>query len=121
VKINGMRVEPGDTETALRARPEVADAAVIVLDETPSPRLVACVVLAPGHDDATLTQTLREALLASLPGHQVPGEIRLIAAIPTLPSLKPDFAALSALFVAEPQPAATSVIARTLAVLRGWT
>jgi acyl-coenzyme A synthetase/AMP-(fatty) acid ligase len=118
VKINGIRVEPGETETALRACPEVADAAVIVLDEVPPPRLVACVVPRQGHDDATLAQTLREALIARLPRHQVPAEIRIIGAIPLLPSLKPDLAALRALGAGEPQPA-SGVIARTLAGLRG--
>ncbi|GAA4846071.1 hypothetical protein GCM10023201_42000 [Actinomycetospora corticicola] len=45
VQIRGFRVEPGEVESALRARPEVAQAAVVVRDE----RLVAYVV--PSLDD----------------------------------------------------------------------
>jgi acyl-coenzyme A synthetase/AMP-(fatty) acid ligase len=102
IKINGMRVEPGDTEAALRALPDVADAAVVAHGGRNAPVLVAFVV--PAADSAAAVRTeaqrgrdWRKALAARLPPHQVPAAIRMVNAIPLLPSMKPDLAALRAL------------------------
>ena len=46
----------------------------------------------------------RAALTTLLPPQQVPGRIRVVPAIPLLPSLKPDRAALRALLVAGEAP-----------------
>ncbi|MEQ0563558.1 non-ribosomal peptide synthase/polyketide synthase [Amycolatopsis sp. NEAU-NG30] len=62
VKVRGFRIEPGEVETALRARPGVTDAAVDARDG----RLVAYVV-----GDADLA-TLRAGLTEVLPAHLVP-------------------------------------------------
>lgn len=102
VKINGMRVEPEETEAALRALPHVADAAVVVMDDGPQPHLIACVVPMRGHDSAQLPERLRTELATRLPAYQVPAEIRVLPAIPQLPSLKPDLAALRRKLAAEP-------------------
>jgi non-ribosomal peptide synthetase component F len=106
VKINGIRVEPGDTEAALRTLPGVADAAVIAHGSAGAPALIAFVVPAPGdapstRSEAQLARSWRKALAALLPPQLVPARIRVLPALPLLPSLKPDLAALSALVAAE--------------------
>jgi fengycin family lipopeptide synthetase E len=77
LKIRGYRVEPAETEAALRAIPGVADAAVIGRSDGPTgPRLAAFVAAAPG---TTLDAgSLAARLAASLPAHQRPHTIRLL-------------------------------------------
>jgi acyl-coenzyme A synthetase/AMP-(fatty) acid ligase len=140
VKINGMRVGPGDTEAALRGLPGVADAAVVVHGDPDAPVLAAFVVPAPvdhtwetagentggngaksaakssARTAAHLARGWRGALAALLPPHQVPAHIHVVPAIPLLPSLKPDLAALRALLTTE---AAPGVFARVRDWLRG--
>jgi non-ribosomal peptide synthetase component F len=112
-KINGVRIEPGDTEAALRSLPGVADAAVLVHGNAEAPMLVGFVVPARGKHEAApsarptthaasqFARDLRAALAKLLPPQQVPARIKLVRAIPLLPSLKPDLAALHALLAAE--------------------
>jgi len=132
VKINGIRVEPGDTEAPLRKLPGVADAAVVAHGDSAAPMLVAFVVPAPGEHGvecrvehgvepgaqtaAQLVRGWRAALAALLPPQQVPARIRVVPAIPLLPSLKPDLAALRALLAAEDAP---GVLARIWTRLHG--
>ena len=113
-KINGVRIEPGDTEAALRSLPGVADAAVLVHGDAEAPTLVGVVVPAGGERAADAQPTkkaasefarnLRAALATLLPPQQVPVRIKLVRAIPLLPSLKPDLAALHALLAADAAP-----------------
>ncbi len=78
LKLRGFRVEPGDIETALRAAPGVADAAVI-----PGPgrtHLVGYVVAEPG---ARLDpERLRAHLAERLPGYLVPARVVELPALP---------------------------------------
>ena len=118
VKINGVRVEPGDTEATLRGLPGVADAAVLVHDNAGAPVLVAFVVPAQGDQAANATgfaRSLRPRLAALLPPQQVPTHIHAVPAIPLLPSLKPDLAALRSMMLGKK---ASGVIARVWTTLR---
>jgi acyl-CoA synthetase (AMP-forming)/AMP-acid ligase II len=127
-KINGVRVQPGDTEAALRSLPGVADAAVLVHGDAEAPMLVGFVVRARGESavdpgagssmqaTAQFERGLRAALAKLLPPQQIPGRIRLVPAIPLLPSLKPDHEALRALLSVARGPGA---IGRAWARLRG--
>jgi len=124
VKINGTRVEPGETEAALRGLSGVLDAAVLVDGDASAPTLVAFVVPAArehaaepsAQTAAQLARGWRATLAALLPPQQVPAHIRVVPAIPLLPSLKPDLGALRALLATERAP---GVLGRIWTRLRG--
>jgi hypothetical protein len=81
VKLRGFRVEPGEVAAALRALPEVRDAAVVVrADGRGEPQLVAYVV---SHGEPLgLAGRLRSAVGDRLPAHLVP---TAFVALDTLP------------------------------------
>ncbi|MEU8259390.1 amino acid adenylation domain-containing protein [Micromonospora sp. NPDC048999] len=90
VKVNGLRVELGEVETALRAQPGVREAAVVVHADPRGQRLIGYVV-GDAEPDA-----LRSALRTILPAGLVPAAVIGLPALPTLPSGKLDTAALPA-------------------------
>ena len=70
LKIRGFRVEPGEVEAALRALPEVTDAAAVAQQARSGRRLVGFAVLAePGSMSPMI---LRRALHGLLPDYAVP-------------------------------------------------
>ncbi|CCH30551.1 non-ribosomal peptide synthetase [Actinosynnema sp. NPDC047251] len=93
VKIRGHRIELGEVEAALRAVPEVGDAAVSVGgDHGGHKRLVGYVVAAPG---GTLdAQAVRDRLGESLPDYMVPAAMVVLDALPLTPNGKVDRKAL---------------------------
>ncbi|WP_395297455.1 amino acid adenylation domain-containing protein [Kitasatospora hibisci] len=96
VKIRGLRIEPGETEALLRARDGIADAAVVVREDTPGDkRLVGYLVLHPGAEEPD-PAALRAALKQSLPDHQVPTAYPVLDALPLTPNGKLDRRALPA-------------------------
>ncbi|OXS36792.1 non-ribosomal peptide synthetase [Streptomyces sp. XY006] len=95
VKIRGFRVEPGETEAALAALPDVSQAAVTVRgDAHGEPRLVAYAVPRPGARPEP--PALRRELAGTLPDHQVPSAVVVLDALPLTPNGKLDRAALPA-------------------------
>jgi amino acid adenylation domain-containing protein len=111
LKINGVRIEPGEIEAALRLSPDVQDAAIFARRTDQSIRLIAYVVpkaSATGDVVATLKAFLKARLAPQLQPHR----IHVVSEIPRLPSAKLDAAALEALDRAkreeEAEPAATS-------------
>ncbi|WP_460359721.1 non-ribosomal peptide synthetase, partial [Actinoallomurus bryophytorum] len=88
VKIRGFRIEPGEIEAALA--PHVAQAAVVVREDTPGvPRIVAYVV-----QDGT--EDLRERLAGTLPEPMLPAAFVRVGALPRTVNGKLDQAALPA-------------------------
>ncbi|MFF1777083.1 amino acid adenylation domain-containing protein [Streptomyces virginiae] len=98
IKLNGLRIEPGEVESALRDRPGVREAVVAARRTAGSDRLVGYVVPEEGAD--LDTAALRTALAAVLPPHCVPAELVLLERLPLSPNGKVDRGALP-----EPRPA----------------
>ncbi|WP_425424389.1 amino acid adenylation domain-containing protein [Streptomyces lushanensis] len=95
VKLRGLRIELGETESLLGAHPAVATAAVVVREDTPgAPRLVAYAVPAPGHTPDP--EELRAHTAAALPAYMVPAAFVVLEALPRTVSGKLDRAALPA-------------------------
>ncbi|MEV2250525.1 non-ribosomal peptide synthase/polyketide synthase [Streptomyces sp. NPDC050147] len=90
LKIRGFRVEPGEVESALAARPGVAQALVAADGE----RLVGYVVRIAGAEvDGA---AVREAVAARLPEYMVPAAVVVLDELPRTPNGKVDKAALPA-------------------------
>jgi clorobiocin biosynthesis protein CloN4 len=83
VKIRGFRVELGEVEAALTAHPGIQNAVAFALDQ----QLV--VVAVPTHASLTVLDVKRHCA-ARLPGYMIPGEIRLVEALPQTASGKVD-------------------------------
>ncbi|MFD5921241.1 amino acid adenylation domain-containing protein [Kitasatospora sp. NPDC058201] len=91
VKVRGYRIEPGEVESALLARPGIGEAAVVARGDS----LVGYVVPAPGAG-APDPAALRAALAATLPAHLVPNALVALDALPLTPNGKLDRRALPA-------------------------
>lgn len=92
VKIRGMRIEPGEIETAIRDTALVRDTAVIARADGGEARLVAYVLADAGFDPARLTAELA----GRLPAHMVPAAVVALDAWPMTVSGKLDRKALPA-------------------------
>ncbi|MGU3363101.1 amino acid adenylation domain-containing protein [Methylobacterium sp. M6A4_1b] len=101
VKLRGYRIETGEVAAALRAEPDVADAAVILRDGPGGPRLLAYAVPADPAGGDLDEPGLRARLLLRLPAHMVPAGIVVLAALPLTANGKLDTGAL-------PEPARTA-------------
>jgi len=92
----GHKVHPTAIEGALRDTPGLADAvAVPIPDDEWGERIVALVVGQPGY--VLDVRALREELVATLPRHAVPKEVRVVESLPLLESGKIDRGAARAL------------------------
>ena len=92
LKIQGLRVEPGEVEHALLGHPAVASAAVVATGEHGRRQLVGFAV--PRAGQTVDGETLRGFLIARLPGHMVPPQVLLVPRWPLTPNGKLDRAAL---------------------------
>ncbi|MBG0832464.1 amino acid adenylation domain-containing protein [Planomonospora sp. ID67723] len=102
VKLRGLRIELGEIETALRERPEVAEAVVVVREDTPGDKRLVAYLTAAGRDterdaDEDIDAAeLRAALKRTLPDYMVPAAFVTLEALPLSPNGKLDRAALPA-------------------------
>ncbi|CAL9516030.1 Linear gramicidin synthase subunit D [Streptomyces sp. enrichment culture] len=91
VKVNGVRIEPGEIEAALAAHPSVTGAVVTAYRAEDGGRRLAAYVTASAPVDAA---GLRGFLAERLPDSHVPSFFHTLDAFPLLPNGKADRAAL---------------------------
>ncbi|MET8266498.1 amino acid adenylation domain-containing protein [Micromonospora arida] len=95
VKLRGYRIELGEVESALAALPAVAEAAVVLREDTAGdPRLVGYLAGAPGQRPST--GELRAALARTLPDYMIPSAFVTLDQLPRNNSGKLDRRALPA-------------------------
>ncbi|GAA0969415.1 amino acid adenylation domain-containing protein [Actinocorallia libanotica] len=94
VKLRGLRIEPGEIEEVLRARPDVADVAVMARYDRPGAGRLAAYLVA----DGALAETarIRADLAKALPAHMVPDDFVVLEEMPLSPNGKLDRKALPA-------------------------
>ena len=90
VKLNGIRIELGEIDAALRSHPQVAEAATVVQDGA---RAVAYIVPATAGADVDLAG-LRDFLADHLPRFMIPAGLVVLAELPKTVNGKLDTAAL---------------------------
>jgi amino acid adenylation domain-containing protein len=91
VKVNGIRIEPGEVEAALLRHPDISSAAVKgYVDAAGNSRLAAYLL----RRDITRPETLRGFLTGHLPSPLIPTDFIVLSAYPMTSSGKVDRAAL---------------------------
>ncbi len=100
IKLRGIRIEPGEIESALTSHPAVREAVVLLRSDGPrGPRLVGYLVPAGAAPDLA---ELRARLATGLPAQLVPAEFVVLERLPLTANGKLDRAALPPAPVAAP-------------------
>lgn len=99
VKLRGHRIELGEIESVLLRHRAVRQAAVVVSEEHPAKRLIACLVAHVGVPRA-LPAELRQSLSTYLPEYMIPSAFVYLESLPLTPNSKVDRKVLCSLAVA---------------------
>ncbi|MFE9856399.1 amino acid adenylation domain-containing protein [Streptomyces sp. NPDC005780] len=94
VKLRGLRIEPGEIESALRVLPAVTEAAVVVREDSPGDKRLAAYLVTEDGPDGLDPQALRTRLKLVLPDYMVPVSFTALPALPLTPNGKLDRRAL---------------------------
>lgn len=105
-KAGGSWVDPTQVERVLLSHPAVSEVAVWCGEDAAGVGRVIALVVAPGHDEDRLRAELGETAKVLLAPHEVPREVRFVAALPTAASGKIRRGELAAL--AQPTPEAVT-------------
>ena len=108
IKLRGYRIELGEIEAALRQYPAIADAALIVQDESGDKRIIAYVAPKNGH--SVEPNELRDFLRKKLPEYLIPAQFVVLEFLPLNANGKIDRRALPA-----PSPAIPAQMERSAA------
>ncbi|MFI8457094.1 amino acid adenylation domain-containing protein [Kitasatospora sp. NPDC085464] len=93
VKVRGHRIEPGEIEAHLTARPELAQACVAVRQDSSGETVLAAYVV-PAEGTVLDRRELRRHLAEHLPTVMIPSYLTELPALPLTPNGKVDLAAL---------------------------
>uniref|UniRef100_A0AAU3H0S3 Non-ribosomal peptide synthase/polyketide synthase n=1 Tax=Streptomyces sp. NBC_01401 TaxID=2903854 RepID=A0AAU3H0S3_9ACTN len=95
-KIGGFRVEPGEVEATVSAHPDVAQAVVVVREDTPGDKRLAAYAAPadPAVSGVELSDRIREFVADRLPDHMVPPFVTVLDRLPLTPNGKVDRAGL---------------------------
>lgn len=94
-KINGYRVEPGEIESVLRDEAAVAEAVVVIREDTPGSQQLVSYLVAKT-DSRPSDETLRASLALRLPSNMIPGQFVWLDKFPLTTTGKIDRKALPA-------------------------
>ncbi|MCT2589003.1 amino acid adenylation domain-containing protein [Streptomyces sp. N2-109] len=96
VKVRGFRIEPGEVEAVLNARPDVAQAVVVPRKDGRGATCLTGYAVPAGHSADLNGLELRSHLAGLLPDYMVPASVTVLDTLPVTASGKVDRAALPA-------------------------
>jgi amino acid adenylation domain-containing protein len=92
VKIRGMRVEPGEVESAIGHHEDIREVAVVALDDPATGKFLAAYLVlkkpATSVDQSSQIDEVRQFLRTRLPDHMVPATFAILDALPLNPNGK---------------------------------
>ena len=123
IKLRGYRIEPGEVEAALKAQPEVTQAAVLMHDADDVDGYGVLVGYVTTDTGAPFdSAVLRSALAQTLPDYMIPAQITRLEALPLNQNGKLDRKALKALRPVAQQPAHNAQLSPQMEQMRGiWS